>query len=181
HPVVVALRERIELVVVALCAGEGDAEKYGGGRVDAIHDTLDTELLGIDAAFLVDLRIAMETTGDLLLEGRIWQQVAGQLFDGELIEGQVSIQRVQHPVPVFPDLARGIDAVAIGIGVTRGVEPPAAPTLAVVRRSQKPVRQAFPGVGPRVAEELLHFDRFGWQAGQVETETPDEGGAVRLG
>src|SRR5438034_10010166 len=50
HSVIVALRERIKLVIVALGTAQGDAQEDRGRRVDAIQDTLDAELLGIDAA-----------------------------------------------------------------------------------------------------------------------------------
>ena len=70
--VILALRDRIELVVVALAAADRQAQEDDAGGVDAIDDRLDAELLEVDAAFLVDLRVAVEAGGDLLLERRRW-------------------------------------------------------------------------------------------------------------
>ena len=67
--VILALRNRIELVVVTLAAADRQAEENAAGRVDAIDDRLDAELFHVDAAFLVDLRIAVEAGGDQSLVG----------------------------------------------------------------------------------------------------------------
>ena len=68
EPVILLLCDRVELVVVALGAPDGQTQKRGAGRVDAVDDRLDAELLGVNAAFLVDLGIAMEARGNLLID-----------------------------------------------------------------------------------------------------------------
>src|SRR4051812_38727001 len=68
--VIVALRERVVLVVVTLGAAESRSEEDLGGRVDAIDDGLDAELFLVHAAFLVRQRIAVEAGSGLLLECR---------------------------------------------------------------------------------------------------------------
>ena len=85
-------------------------EKGGAEGVDAIEHGLDAKLFGIDAAFLVDLRVAMKPGGDLLLDGRIREQVARKLLDRELVKWHVAIKRVDHPIAVFPDLSWCINA-----------------------------------------------------------------------
>ena len=60
HPVVLFLRQRIVLVVVALGALDGQAEHALADGVHAVEHGLHAELLGIDAAFLVDHRVAQE-------------------------------------------------------------------------------------------------------------------------
>ncbi len=95
--VILALLQRIELVIVTLAAADRQAEKNRAGRVGAIDDRLDAELFEVDAAFLVDLRVAMEAGGDALLNGRVRQQIAGQLLDDELIERHVAVE-----VPTAP-------------------------------------------------------------------------------
>jgi hypothetical protein len=64
--VVLLLLDGIELVVVALRAADGEAEPDGAGRRHAVEDAVDAELLLVDAALLIDLRVAMEAGGDLL-------------------------------------------------------------------------------------------------------------------
>ena len=84
--VVVALRNRIELVIVAACAADGEAEPDGRSCLEPIGDILDAILLIDDAGFASDHVIAVETGRDFLLGGRVGQQVTGELLHGELIE-----------------------------------------------------------------------------------------------
>ena len=67
HPVVLFLRERVELVVVALGALDRQAEDALADGVHAVEHRLHAELLGVDAAFLVDHRVAQEAGGDELV------------------------------------------------------------------------------------------------------------------
>ena len=67
----------------------------------------------------------------------VGQQVAGQLFDGELVERHVAVEGVDHPVAIRPDLAVVVEVDAVGVGVAGGVEPVAAAVLAPVRRGQQ--------------------------------------------
>src|SRR6185369_13066097 len=96
--IVFALAERIELVIVALGTADGQTQKDRAGRVDAVDDVLGAKLLLIDAALLVEERVAVEAGGDELLAVGLRQHIASQLFDGELVEGQVAVQSVDDPV-----------------------------------------------------------------------------------
>ena len=133
HPEVVFLAERIVLVVVALRAGQRRAEPDGRGRVHAIDEDFVQRFLRIDAAFLVGHRIAVKPGGDFLVDGRIGQHVASDLLDRELVERQIAVERVNHPVAVFPDAATIVLLVAVGVGVAREIEPRPRPAFAVVR------------------------------------------------
>ena len=117
HPVELLLRDRIELVVVALRAADGEAEPDRARRADAVDHAVDAELLDVDAAFLIEGRVAVEARGDALGFAGVGQEVARELFDREAVEGQVGVERVHHPVAIFPDAARGVDRVAIAVGV----------------------------------------------------------------
>lgn len=61
--------------------------------------------------------IAVEPTGDLLVDGRIGQQVAGQLPDREQVERQVVVQRPHAPVASdpLPRIAVLPKTVAVGV------------------------------------------------------------------
>src|SRR5207249_199321 len=126
-----ALANRIELVVVALAATDRQAEPYGAGGVDAVNHRLDAELLDVDAAFLIDERVAVEARGDLLVERRVRQQIAGELLDCELVERQILVEGVDHPVAVLPNGAWPVDGEAVGVGVAGKVEPMASHPFAV--------------------------------------------------
>ena len=76
EPVEVLLRDRVELVVVAAGAAEGQAQPDGRRGVDAIDDVLDGVLLGDDAALGVAAMVAVEAGRDLLVER--WRRAAGR-------------------------------------------------------------------------------------------------------
>ena len=91
--VVVALRDRIELVIVATRALERQPEHRGAERVHAIDDVLGAKLV-LDAAALVRLPVQpVEGGGDALVARRVRQQIAGKLPEEELIVGQVLVER----------------------------------------------------------------------------------------
>src|SRR3989442_14553912 len=77
HRIIILLREGIELVVVTLAAIDAQSEPGLPDRVHAVDQRFDAKLLRLDAAFLVEHRIAQETGGDPLLQRRIRQQIAG--------------------------------------------------------------------------------------------------------
>jgi len=95
----------------------------------------------------------MKAGGDFLLECRAGQQIAGQLFDGELIERHVAIEGVDDPVAIQPDVAMVVDVVAVGVGVAGQVEPFLRHPLAVAWRGKQAVDQALVGIGPVVGDE----------------------------
>ena len=85
------------------------------------------------------------------------EHVAGDLLDGELAERQVPIEGVDDPVAVHPGGAAAVLLVAVGVGVSREVQPGTGPALAVVRRGQQAVDDLLVGVGARVGHEGVHL------------------------
>ena len=66
EPVVLLLRQRVELVVVTLCARECQSHPDGGGGVGAVQHVFDPVLLGDPAALSVERMVAVESGGDQL-------------------------------------------------------------------------------------------------------------------
>ena len=170
------LADGIVLVVVALRAAHREAHPHGAQGCGAIQHLFVAELLRVGAAFAIGERIAVEAGGDQGIEIALGEQVAGKLLDGELVEGQIAIQRVDDPLAVAPRPgARAIFFVAIAIRVARQVEPVARPLLAVVRGIEQPVHIALVGVGARVGGEFAYLFGSGRQAGEVETDAAQQG------
>ena len=70
----------------------------------------------------------------LRIAARLRQQVAGDVFDHELVEGQVGVEGADDVVAVAPGVGDvEVELVAVRLGVADQVEPVAAPALAVVR------------------------------------------------
>ena len=125
-----ALRERIELVVVADRAAGRQAQPDLRGGFGAVA-VVEHEIFFVDrAAFAGGDVAAIEARGDLLIERAIRQQVAGQLLDRELIERHVAVEGVDDPIAIGPDLAVVVDVDAVRVAVAGHVEPVAAAMLA---------------------------------------------------
>ncbi len=185
QPVVFGVGDRIELVGVALAALQGQPQPSGAGGGHAVGHGVEPEFQRIDAALLVEHRVAVETRGDLLVEGGAGQQVAGELLDREPVERHVGVEGADHPVAVRPDAALAVLLVAVGVRVAGQIEPAPGPAFAVVRRFEQPVDVAFdhrrrPGTGRTVvAHECLQFGHGGRQACQVKRQPAGQG--VRFG
>src|SRR5207247_8565919 len=66
--VILALADRVELVVVALGTADREAEPDLAGRVDAIDNRLAAELLLIDTPLAIGQRVAVKARRDLLID-----------------------------------------------------------------------------------------------------------------
>src|SRR5262249_43512016 len=125
--VVLLLRDRVELVVVALAAVEREPEPDGAGGRDPVVDGVPAELQRVGPALLVQHRVAMEAGRDFLVQVRPGQHVAGELLDCELVERLVVIQGADDPVAVEPHGPRAVLFVAVRVRVPGQVEPSAGP------------------------------------------------------
>ena len=72
HLIELALRNGVELVIVTASASQRESEECRSCRSDAIHDCVDAVLLEIDAAFLIDHRVAVKSRRDQLIGARVW-------------------------------------------------------------------------------------------------------------
>src|SRR5262245_24862860 len=115
--IVLTLRDRVEFMVVALRATERQAEPDRRGGVDTIDRGFDPKLLLVDAAFVIDLGVAVKSSGDELFGGCAWKQIPSKLPDRELVERKVSVECAHHPVAVRPNAAPTVDAVSVRIRI----------------------------------------------------------------
>ena len=67
------LRDRIELVIVAGRAADGQSQKHRARRVDAILGVDRFEFLDNGATFVRRDVAAVEASGDLLVDGADWE------------------------------------------------------------------------------------------------------------
>ena len=130
------LRDRVELVVVAAGAPQGQAHPDGAGGRHPVDAVLGEELVDHDAALAVQAVVAVERGGDALVEGGAGQHVARKLLDGELVERHVVVVGVDDPVAPAPHRPLAVGLIAVGVGVAGGVEPLDGHPLAVARRRQ---------------------------------------------
>ena len=179
--VILPLAERVELVVVALTTADREAEPDAAGGVHAVNNRIDAELLQVDAALLVDHRVAMETGRGQLVRSRVRQQVAGELFDGETVKRHVGVEGIDHPVAIFPDRPAGVDGVAVRVGIAGGIKPVPGLHLAKVGRGERALHEGLVRPGGLVSQKLRNLRGGRRQAGEIELQSPNERDAVGLG
>ncbi len=158
--VVIALGDGIEFVSVTLGATHGESQPDRPRGVDPVDHGLDPELFAVRAAFLVDEGVAVEGGGDPLRLGGVGKQIARELFDRELIEGEVVVEGLDDPVAERPHVTVAVDGVSVGVGVAGLVEPVPAPALAVVRGRQQAVDESLDARGSILAACRLEGPEF---------------------
>ncbi len=89
---------------MVVTAGTANRQAQPGlpGGLHAVDDRLNPPLFGDDAPFTVDTMVSVKTCRNNLITRSFWQHVTGKLFNRELIEREVSIKRVDHPVTPGP-------------------------------------------------------------------------------
>ena len=111
-----AVEEGEELVILFLCQGivfmtmalralNRQAEDSLADGVHPVEHRFHAELLGVDAPFLVDHRVAQESGRDDLILRGVGLQVSSDLVGDEFVVREVGVEGVDHPVAVEPDLA----------------------------------------------------------------------------
>ena len=176
---VLRVRDRVELVRVALGTAHREPEPDGAGHVRAIDHGVVAELERVDAAFFVQHRVAVESGGDDLLAGGVRNHVSGELLDAEAIERHVVVEGFDDPIAVGPDGATAVLFVAVGVGVAGEVQPAAGPAFPIVRRREQVIDDLFKSLGRFVLDEGFDLLRGRWVADEVEVDAPNQRELVR--
>ena len=123
----VALREGVVLVVVALGAGQRHAQPHRGGGRRRDRRILGRYSSGSAPPSKLTITLRLNPVAIFCVERGVGQQVAGDLLDGESIEGHIAVEGVDDPIAIAPHVAMVVDVVAVGVGVAGQVEPVRAP------------------------------------------------------
>jgi len=151
-------------VVVASGAADGQAEHgFSDGVEGVVHDEVEVGVLRVfEAAGQGDKAGGDDTLPETFFGIFECEDVAGDLFDDELVVGHVVIEGVDDVVAVLVCFGDGhVGAVAGGIGVASEVEPMASPALAVILRGEESIDEFGEGVGGSVVEECFDLLRCG--------------------
>ena len=129
------------------------------------------------------LEEAVVAGGDELELGGIWEEVSGELFAGELIEGEVFVERADDVIAVRGDVVILIAVVTNGVGIADEVEPVDGHAFAVAGRGEKEIDFGF-DCGLRVVlesgQEAIAGFGCGWKAGEVEVKAPNQGDGIGI-
>ena len=176
HREVILLRDRVVFMVVAAGAFHRQAHEAVTCGHDAVRDAVLAEFLRDRSAFEGHAVDPVVRRSHFLVQGRIGQQVAGQLLREEPVVGHVAVQGLEDPVAPRPGEHLLVARVTPGVGVTREVEPGHREVLAVAWGREHRVHPAFIGVGGFVREEGVDFLR-----GRREARQGEGGAAQKLG
>ena len=177
--VVVGLRERVELVVVAARASDGQPEEGHAGGAEHVVEVVELRGGGVVGLVVPGVQ-PVEPRGDeagppLRSQRRcgadrgLGQLVARDLFAHEPVVGLVGVEAVDDVVAVAPGVGlRPIPLVAVALGIADQVQPMATPALAVLRRFEQPIDEPGPGGVGGVALELRDDLGRGRQTQKVE-------------
>ena len=157
HPEVVLLADRIELMVVALRAGEGQAEDGLTKGLHAVGVIVDEVLSGNRATLVGVHVVALETGRDQLAVVGVRHEVAGDLLRDEAVVGFVVVEGLDDPVAPEPEVTAAVDGEAVGVGVAGGIEPIEAHAFAEVGTGQQAVDEPAVSVGLLVLDEGFDF------------------------
>src|SRR5262245_20892219 len=91
------LSDWIEFVIVTLTAPNRKAKPHRAGGIHSIDDISGVVFLWNGSAFEVDHVIAIEATGNFLLNRGIGQQITGQLLDRKPVKGKIVIEGIDDP------------------------------------------------------------------------------------
>ena len=179
--IVILLRHRIVLMIVAAAALERDAEE---GRADVFHGVLQPD------GAIEDIEVAAEVTRctlHVLVARR--QFVAGEHLDDHPVVALVLVERLDDPVAPPPDVSAAVAQLVdrpapVPVAVPPDIHPVPAPALAVTRTGQQFVHDLLVGVRRVVGEEGVQLVSRRRQADQVEVNPAEQhfffGGRSRL-
>ena len=181
HPVVVDLRERLELVVMAAGAAERDSQKRRSRRAEHVVKLI----VAVNRRFgrlIVPRAQTQKRGGDLSGRVRPFDFIAGKLLGHESAIRFVAIERVDDIVAVSPRVRLGAVAlVAVGLGESHNVQPVPAEALAVMRAGQQAIDHSGNGIRRSVVQEFLDLERIRRKTDQIEVQPADERSPIGCG
>ena len=178
HLIIVLLRDRVEHVVVAAGAADGQAHECFRRRLEHVVESVEFREPFV-VRFIVPHAESIKPGGDQAFVVHVRQLVPGNLLKHESVIRLVIIKGADDIVAVFPDEWLFVVAlVAVGLCKTHDIEPMATPAFAVLRQAKQVLDQPRPGVGRVVVHERLHLVVGRRQADQVKVRAANQRGPI---
>ena len=179
--IIILRRDRIEFVVMTAGAGHGQSQQTAGHGVHPVVQRL--RLSHCLALVGVAIRNITWPEGQKPRRRHVAlrHQIARELALHKLIEGQVAIQRLHHPIAVTPRfgaLALTIQKTTQPIAVAGHVQPMPAPAFPRVGRRQQAVHHPRKSVRLEVVHKSLRLLSGRGEAGQIIAGAADQGQTV---
>ena len=184
--VIFLLRDRVEFVIMAARAMDGQAQECGHG----VHHHIVAIVVARDQAIGLAFRQfnmpdkiprpgGDETGGHNAVGIARKQHVPGELLLDETRIGGVVVEGSNDVVAVRPGVGpRFVFVVTVGFAVVNHIQPVSRPAFAVTRRAQQAIDHGFVRIRAAVRNELLDLLRRRRQPGEIKAEPPDQRHAV---
>ena len=157
HLVIIFLRNRIELVVMATRTAHGHAHESVRCRGHEVVQFVEARHVVLDVVLEAESQITWPNSS-ILGVGRNF--ITRNLFLHKLVVRLVGVEGTNYVIAVPPGVGFVIVILeATGIGVTNDIEPMPPPPFAVVRRSQQLVHQLGEGIRRLVRHEPINLLR----------------------
>ena len=172
--VILALFQRIELVVMTAAAVQGEPEPHRAHRLRHVHHVVHPVFLRDAPALAIDHVVPVEPCRQNLLRSGARQEISRQLPHRELVIGQIVVKSVHHPVAPRPHGALVVTLISVAVRVARRLQPIPGHALPVGRGGQSAVDETLPGTRSGVGEEGPELLRRRRQSGEVQRQAPDQ-------
>ena len=177
----ILLADRIELVIVAAGAGNGQPLKRLGENVDLVVGPFHPVFPRIDRLEAMFDHAVVRGGDDgfvdafFRVDARIRQQIAGHVLANKLVVRHVRVQGADQVIAVSPGFQRvRVSLAAVRFRVAEQVHPVPRPALAVMRRGEQAVNLLLVRIRRGVVDELADLLRRGRQTGNGESQAPQQ-------
>ena len=162
HPVIVFLRHRINFVIMAAAAVDGQAQKRLACGRQHIVKLIEIMLVGV-GGFIIEQAEPIKTRSDHRLRSYLIEFVSGDLFADELIVGHIFVEGSHDVIAIAPDERFGrIALVTVCFGVADHIHPVPRPAFSELGRGEQSVDQLLVGIGCGIVDK--RFDGiFRWR------------------
>ena len=128
-------------------ASHGQGQPSRARSLHPIDHRFHEPFLHDPSPFPIESMVAVEPGGHDLILRRIGQHVPGQLLDGELVKGQVSVVGSDQPFPPQPHVPAPVALKPVAVRITGQVQPLQSHPLPEMGRSEQTVQGLFVGFG----------------------------------
>src|SRR5262245_16076550 len=182
--IIIALRNGVELVVVAASAVGGQADKCLADGAEHIFEFFLANSQAKQRAYRTGACF-VPRTGDKKARGhdavasRAGEHVAGNLLADELVVRLVLVEALNDVIAIAPRVIADLVAFeALTLREPSHVEPVSSPALAITRRGQQSINQLLICIWRLVFQEGVQFLGRGREAMQVIGSAADQRGAI---
>ena len=140
------MQNGVSLVCMAPGAGDRHSHHVSGDHVNDRIQIIELRQLDVGRLVIPDSE-SIKTGGDQRFQIPVFDFVASQLVDEEVIDRLVLVDRIDYPVAISPCRWFGsVPFVSVGVGISNRIEPVAGPLHTVLWRGEVSINHLLVGV-----------------------------------